>query len=259
MSGLAALGRAAAAAALAALSAAGVFAQTRGAELTREQKPVYPETLSKAVAQGNVVLIGRIDKSGSVQDVKAVWTTHEQLVEPTLTAVRAWVFRPALKDGKPVEIAANIVFPFRIRDEKGKTSGRELPGPALSELAIFPADSGGRKTAPEGFALRAAPGSRALVECAIDVPALAAGRKVALRAEAVSPTGRRFPVFEEVRALKPREGQVRATFSVPIGADWEDGIWMIRFRVDKRAAGTGQFWLARDPDHYDFAAALKRK
>jgi hypothetical protein len=254
-------GRLLCAAALAALAAPAprLAAQTRGAELAREQKPVYPEALSKAIAQGNVVLIGRIDKTGAVQDAKAVWTTHAQLVEPTLTAVRAWVFRPALKDGKPVDIAANIVFPFRIRDEAGKSAGRELPGPALSELAVFPADAGGRKTAPEGFPLRAAAGSRVRAEFAIDVPALPAARKVTVKAEAVSPTGKRVPVFEDVRALKPREGQLRATFSAPVGADWEDGVWMIRFQVDKRQAGTGQFWLARDPDHYDFAAALKKK
>ena len=64
-------------------AAAGLHAQTRGAELTREQKPVYPESLSKAIAQGNVILIGLIDKNGTVQDAKAVFTTHEQFVEPS--------------------------------------------------------------------------------------------------------------------------------------------------------------------------------
>ena len=239
--------------------AATASAQTRGAELSREQKPVYPEALSKAIAQGNVVLIGRIDKTGAVQDAKAVWTTHEQLVEPTLTAVRAWVFKPALKDGKPIDIAANIVFPFRIKDDAGKSAGRELPGPALSELSIYPADASGRKAAPEGFPIRSAPGARVRVECAIELPPIAAARKVTLKAEAVSPTGRRYPVFEDLRPLAAKDASVRLTFSAPVGRDWEDGIWMVRFQVDKRNAGTGQFWLAKDPDTYDFVAALKKK
>jgi hypothetical protein len=29
--------------------------------------------------------------------------------------------------------------------------------------------------------------------------------------------------------------------------------------VNKASAGTGQFWLARDPDRFDFATALKKK
>jgi hypothetical protein len=239
--------------------AATLTAQTRGAELTREQKPVYPEALHQAIAQGNVILIGRIDKNGALQDLKAVWTTHEQFVEPTITAARAWVFRPALKDGRPIDIAANIVFPFRIKDEQGKATGRELPGPALSELAVFPADAAGKKTAPEGFAIRQGGDPRLRVEAAIDVAPLENPRKLTVRVEAVSPAGKAFPVFEDALAVPGKGTQVKISFSAPIGRDWEDGVWMLRFKGDKRLAGTGQFWLARDPDHFDFAAALEKK
>jgi Gram-negative bacterial TonB protein C-terminal len=234
--------------------------QTRGAELVREQKPVYPENLNKASRQGNVVLIGRIDRNGAVQDVRAVWTTHEQLVEPTMTAVKAWVFRPALKDGKPVEIAANIVFPFRIRDDKGKVVGMAIPGPALSALAIFPADAGGRRSAPEGFPVRAGTDPRVRVEASLDVPALPRERRLTVRVEAVSPSGRRLPVFEDTLTVAAKETDAKLKpFSAPIGSDWEDGIWMLRFKADKSYVGAGQFWLARDPDRFDFAAALRRK
>jgi hypothetical protein len=58
----------------------------------------------------------------------------------------------------------------------------------------------------------------------------------------------------------PAKGTVvKAPFSAPIGKAWEDGIWMLRFQVDKKSAGMGQFWLATDPDRFDFAAALKKK
>jgi len=240
-------------------AAATLSAQTRGAELTREQKPAYPESLKQAVAQGNVILIGRIDKNGAVQDVKAVWTTHEQFVEPTITAVRAWVFRPALKNGQPIDIAANIVFPFRLRDEKGKLAGRDIPGPVLSELAIFPADAAGKKSAPEGFPIRHGADPRLRVEAAMDVPAAEAPRKITVRVEAVSPKGRRVAVFEDTLSVAANATQIRLPFSAAIGSDWDDGIWMLRFQADKYNAGTGQFWLARDPDHFDFVAALRQK
>ncbi len=247
-------------AALLLLGCAATFsAQTRGAELTREQKPVYPEALQKAIAQGNVILIGRIDKNGTVQDLKAVWTTHEQFVEPTITAARAWVFRPATRNGLPIDIAANLVFPFRIKDGKGQMAGREIPGPALTELAVFPADAAGKKTAPEGFPIRQGGDPRLRVEAAIDVAPVQRQRQVTVRVVAVSPQGRRIPVFEDAKPVPAKGTQIKLPFSAAVGRDWEDGIWMLRFQADKREAGTGQFWLARDPEHFDFAAALKKK
>jgi hypothetical protein len=233
-------------------------AQTRGAELTREQKPVYPEALLKSIAQGNVILIALIDKNGAVQDPKAVFTTHEQFVEPTITAVKAWVFRPALKNGRPIDIAANIVFPFRLK-EAGKTVGAALPQPALRELAIFPADAAGKRSAPEGFPIRRGADPRLRVEATMDLPAVERARKVTARVEAVSPVGRRVPVYEDTLEVPAKGTEIKLAFSAAVGSDWEDGIWMLRFRADRSNAGTGQFWLARDPDQFDFAAALKRK
>jgi TonB family protein len=239
--------------------AATLLAQTRGAELTREQKPIYPDALMKSIAQGNVILIGRIDKSGKVQDIKAVWTTHEEFVEPTITAARAWVFQPALKNGQPIEIAANIVFPFRLKDDKGKAAGHEIPGPAISELAIYPADAAGKKSAPEGFPIRLGADPRLRVEAGMDVPPRDAARKITVRVDAVSPKGQRIPVFEDTLSVPAKGTQVKLPFSVRIGPDWADGVWMLRFQADKQNAGTGQFWLARDPDRFDFAAALRQK
>jgi TonB family protein len=241
------------------LRALSLSAETKGAELVKQPKPVYPEALSKAIAQGNVVLIARIDKNGTVQDAKAVWTTHELFVEPTLTAVRGWAFKPAMKDGKPVEIAANIVFPFRIKDDQGKLAGRVLPGPAISELAIYPADAAGKMSAPEGFPIRKGGDPRLRVEASIDLPPVESARSVTVRAEAVSPSAVRVPIYEDSRSLSSGAAQVPVAFSAPIGRDWEDGIWMVRFYVNKANAGTGQFWLARDPDRFDFATALKKK
>jgi len=44
-----------------------------------------------------------------------------------------------------------------------------------------------------------------------------------------------------------------------VGADWEEGVWSLRFLADGREAGGGQFWLARDPSRFDFATALRRR
>ena len=235
-----------------------VRAQTRGAEIVRQQKATMPDTLLKGSAQGNVILIARIDKKGAVQDAHALWATHPDLVQPTLTAVQTWSFRPALADGQPIEIAANIVFPFRIKDEKGKLAGRELLGPAISDLAIFPADASGKRTAPEGFPLRKGSDPRVRVEATLDLPAVDKARTLPYKVEAISPARKRTTVYEATVSVARKQVSVPLRFHVPVNADWEDGVWLLRVSIDGADAGGGQFWLARDPAHFDFATALRR-
>ena len=232
-------------------------AQTRGAEIVRQQKAVMPDTLLKGSAQGNVILIARIDRAGAVQDAQALWATHPEFIPPTLEAVRAWSFRPALQDGRAVEIASNIIFPFRIRDDKGHLVGRELLGPAVSELALFPADASGKKTAPEGFPLRKGADPRVRVEASLDLPSVDKARVLPLKVDAISPARKRSPVYETNLPVARKQTSVPFRFSIPVGRDWEDGVWLLRFSVDLADAGGGQFWLARDPAHFDFAAALR--
>jgi hypothetical protein len=233
-------------------------AQTRGAEIVRQQKATMPDTLLKGNAQGNVILIARIDKKGAVQDAHALWATHPDLVQPTLAAVQTWSFRPALADGQPIEIAANIVFPFRIKDEKGKLAGRELLGPAISDLALFPADASGKRTAPEGFPLRKGSDPRVRVEATLDLPAVDTARTLPYKVEAISPARKRTTVYEGAVSVARKQTSVPLRFHVPVNANWEDGVWLLRVSVDGADAGGGQFWLARDPAHFDFANALRR-
>ena len=233
-------------------------AQTRGAELLREQKPAYPDPLLKANAQGNVILIARIDKNGKVQDVRPIWKSHARFVGPTLEAAKAWVFRPAVQDGRPIDIAANIIFPFRLRNEKGQAVGREIPGPCLHDLAIYPADGSGRKSAPEGFPIRNAKDAWLRVEASLDLPPHPNASRLSVIAEAVSPSHKRFPVFQQAVPVDAKATAVKLPFNAPVGQDWEDGVWLLRFTVDGAEAGGGQFWLARDPARFDFAAALRK-
>lgn len=242
-----------------AISVPPAAAQTRGAEVVREQKPAYPEQLHQGLAQGTVIVIGRIDRNGRLQDPRAVFTTHEPLVSPTLAALRGWAFKPAVRDGQPIDIAANIVFPFRVRDEKGKLVGKDLARPLFRELAVFPADASGARRAPEGFPIHRGADPRVRVEAALDVPARPAARRIPFRADAVSPAGRRVAVFEDSVPVPAGRTEARLSFSAKIGPDWEDGIWMLRFSADGSEAAKAQFWLAADPARFDFAAALKKK
>ena len=235
--------------AAAALAPAGAArAQTREAVRTHYQEPAYPETLLKQEKQGNVLLIGRIDVHGRVTDLRVVGASHRDFVRPAADAVSAWQFQPAIRDGKPVEIFANIGVRFRVPGEKRGL----VPSAILGDLAISPADESGKRTAPEGFPIRRGRDKALRAEVLLDVPPNIQARTAAVRVEAKSPSGRRVPIFQPPVSVPAGASEVRIPIVAKIGPDWEEGVWMLRFTVDGAAAGSGQFWLASDPERFSF-------
>ena len=73
-----------------------------------------------------------------------------------------------------------------------------------------------------------------------------------LSVEAISPRGRRVLLHEELVNVNANAAQVKIPFTPAVGADWEDGVWLVAFQVDTKNAGGGQFWLAGEPEHYKF-------
>jgi TonB family protein len=224
------------------------YAQTAGAVITKQTKPVYPEMASKGLRQGNVNLIGRIDTKGRVQDLRYVGSTIEAFIEPAVAAVNAWEFKPATRGGKPVEIAANIALRFRLEGDKRG----EISSPIIGDLSVFPADLTGRAVAPDGFPIRRATDPKMRVEAVLDVSPESKPRNVPVLVEAISPIGKKIVVFEQPVPVKPKAVDVKIPFTVTVDPNWEDGVWLLRFVVDRTEAGGGQFWVAVDPEHYSF-------
>jgi TonB family protein len=235
--------------------AAAAGAATTAARLAKYQQPVYPENLNKTRKQGNVVLVGRIDTKGMVQDLRPLVTSHEAFVAPAMAAVRAWKFEPATRDGKAVEVAANIGVRFRLESpQRG-----EIPAPILGDLVVSPADASGKRSAPEGFPLQRGKDGRLRIEALLDVPPQPQPRPIRIRAEAVSPKGAIVPLYDDTVSVPAKKGEVRLAFSAPVGGTWEDGVWALRITADGASAGGGQFWLAGDPTRFDFSAAMPKK
>jgi TonB family protein len=115
-------------------------AQTTGAEVQKYQEAVYPEALLKGEQQGNVLLSGRIDRTGKVEDLRPIAASFPALIGPAMAAVKAWKFKPATRDGKPVDIAANVGVRFRVKSNKRGL----IPQPILGDLPVFPADASGK-------------------------------------------------------------------------------------------------------------------
>ena len=229
-------------------AAPSVPAQTREAIRTKYAEAVYPEAFSQSGQQGNVVLIGRIDKQGRVADLHLVAATRKEFIAPAVAAVRDWQFQPAVRDGKPVEIALNVGVRFRVPGERRGL----IPAPILGDLAVSPADESGKRTAPEGFPLRKGQDPTLRAEALLDVPPNIQTRTVAVRVEAKSPSGKRVAIFQPPVSVPAGAREVKIPVVAKIGSDWEEGVWMLTFTVDGAKVGAGQFWLASDPARFTF-------
>jgi protein TonB len=248
--------RRAAAVALLLLSAASGFAAEPAtpAQVQKYQEAVYPEALLKGQQQGNVLLIGRIDREGNVQDLRMISASFQGFVDPALAAVRAWRFKPATRDGQPVEIAANVGVRFRLKsDRRGM-----IPQPILGDLPVYPADASGSRSAPEGFPIRLGVDPKLRAEAVLDVDPQEKARSIRVRVEATSPAGKPYILFEGPVRVPPKAAEVTVPTVAAVGADWPEGVWILRYVADGKDAGGGQFWLARDPARFDFAAALRK-
>ncbi len=83
-------------------------------QLIYRVEPEYTEAARKAKYQGTVVLYAVVGPDGRVRDLRVVRALGLGLDEKALDAVRQWKFRPGLKDGAPVAVAASIEVTFRL-------------------------------------------------------------------------------------------------------------------------------------------------
>jgi len=77
-------------------------------------EPEYSEEARKAKWQGEVGLRVIIDANGTPVDIRVTRSLGLGLDEKAIEAVTKWRFKPAMKDGKPVAVSANIVVNFRL-------------------------------------------------------------------------------------------------------------------------------------------------
>jgi protein TonB len=76
--------------------------------------PEYSEEARKAKYSGTVVLYIEVDQNGHARNLRVVKGIGLGLDEKAIEAVNKWRFKPGLKDGKPVVVAAHIEVNFRL-------------------------------------------------------------------------------------------------------------------------------------------------
>jgi TonB family protein len=78
----------------------------------RKIDPKYPPTLILEHVEGEVVLYAVIRRDGSVDSIQLVHGIDEQLDSNAMDALSQWKFRPASRQGSPVELEAIVHIPF---------------------------------------------------------------------------------------------------------------------------------------------------
>jgi TonB family protein len=79
---------------------------------TTEVHPAYPTELMRHNVQGTVTLYAVIHNDGSVGEVRVLRGVDDRLDEYACRALAQWRFRPATKDGAPIDLEAVVVIPF---------------------------------------------------------------------------------------------------------------------------------------------------
>ncbi len=82
-------------------------------EAVQKVDPAYPLELMRRNVQGTVTLYAVIRNDGSVSDVRVLRGVDEQLDQYARTALGHWHFRPATKNGAPVNLEAVVMIPFK--------------------------------------------------------------------------------------------------------------------------------------------------
>ncbi len=80
--------------------------------------PKYPPTLINEHVEGEVVLYAVIRADGSVDSIQLIHGIDEQLDANAMNALSHWKFRPATREGSPIELEAIVHIPFHFRDDR---------------------------------------------------------------------------------------------------------------------------------------------
>ena len=83
--------------------------------VTDKVDPAYPAELMREQVEGTVILYAVIHADGTVGDVRVLQSLHQDLDANACRALGRWHFRPATKNGVPVDLEAVVRIPFKAR------------------------------------------------------------------------------------------------------------------------------------------------
>ncbi|MGH9816626.1 MAG: energy transducer TonB, partial [Candidatus Acidiferrales bacterium] len=80
----------------------------------RKVDPRYPPVLMEQRIEGEVRLYAIIRADGSVDSIQVLRSLHAELDRHSMKALAKWQFRPAERNGIPIDVEAVVSIPFRL-------------------------------------------------------------------------------------------------------------------------------------------------
>ncbi|MGH7597353.1 MAG: energy transducer TonB [bacterium] len=84
-------------------------------EIVKSVNPVYPDTARKTGLEGDVWVKVWVDNKGGVREVLVTGNSDPTFHQPAIDAARQFIFNPAMKEGKPVDVWVAFPFHFRLK------------------------------------------------------------------------------------------------------------------------------------------------
>jgi TonB family protein len=110
---------------------------SRKVRVLKQTNPNYPQTMLRDEKSGYVDILLTIAKDGTTRDHVVYFSTNKAFTQPTLDAIRKWQYKPAIIDGKPVEVQGyKIRFSFMLGDMKYDDSKINMALDAFKEKAL---------------------------------------------------------------------------------------------------------------------------
>jgi TonB family protein len=87
-------------------------------KLLQKIVPEYPTIAIRAAIEGNVLVNVLVDTLGKPSEATLWYSDCGIFHEPSLVAVKKWLFSPFIKNGTPHEFYVKLLFKFRLHDGK---------------------------------------------------------------------------------------------------------------------------------------------
>jgi TonB family protein len=83
-------------------------------EILSSTRPIYTELARRARVTGTVIVEAIIDEHGDVTDVRVLKGLSMGLDQAATDAIRAWKFKPAMREGQPVRVYYVLTVNFQV-------------------------------------------------------------------------------------------------------------------------------------------------
>lgn len=80
----------------------------------QDMKPIYPFALRGT--PGRVVLMGRLNTEGAIDEIEVISSTHPEFTDATVTAVNQWQFAATVLNCEPVPVKIRITTNYAVRN-----------------------------------------------------------------------------------------------------------------------------------------------